>query len=77
MVGSGHVSTPGKENEMPKRRAFAESNTYIVLYYHEGRPDIATFIGAKAAVDGYRFFQSIYGPSTQLLKVVINCGEKV
>ena len=77
MVGSGYISTPGKEDEMPKKRTFPESNTYVVLYYHDGRPDIATYIGAKAAVDGYRFFQSIYGPTTQLLKVVINCGEEI
>lgn len=77
MVGSGFISTPRKEDKMPKKRAFAESNTYVVLFYHDGRPDIATYIGAKAAVDGYRFFQSIYGPTTQLLKVVVNCGEEI
>ncbi len=62
---------------MPKKRAFAESNTYVVLFYHDGRPDIATYVGAKPAVDGYRFFKSIYGPTTQLLKVVVNCGEEI
>lgn len=77
MVGSGHDSTPGKENEMPKKRTFKENNTYVVLYFNEGRPGIATYIGAKAAVDGFRFFQSIYGPTTQLLKVVVNCGEEI
>lgn len=62
---------------MPKKRTFKENNTYVVLYYHDGMPDIATYVGAKAAVDGYRFFQSIYGPTTQLLKVVINYGEEI
>lgn len=62
---------------MPRKRSFKESNTYIVLYYCNGRPDIATYIGANAAVDGYRFFKSIYGPTTQLLKVVVNHGEEI
>lgn len=62
---------------MPKKRTFRENNTYVVLYYHDGIPGIATYVGAKAAVDGYRFFRSIYGPTTQLLKVVINCGEEI
>jgi len=77
VVGSGCVSTPGKENIMPKKRTFAESNTYVVLFYHEGQPDVATFIGARAGVEGYRFFKSIYGPTTQLLKVVVNNGEEI
>ncbi len=62
---------------MPRKRTFAETNTYIVLFYDNGRPDIATFIGAKAAVDGYRFFRDIYGVSTQLLKLVVKSGEEI
>lgn len=62
---------------MPKKPIFKESNNYVVIYYDNGKPHCTEFIGAKVAINGYRFFRNLYGDNCILAKVVLNYGEEI
>ena len=62
---------------MPRKPVFKESNNYIVIWYENGKAHFTEFVGAKCAVDGYRFIRKLHGDDVRLTTVVLNYGEEV
>ena len=61
----------------PTIPAIPESDDYLVTYTVNGEPHWQEFIGARAAVNGYRLLHQFYGDNVRLVRVVFNYGKEV
>ena len=62
---------------MPKKPIFKDSNNYLVIWCEAGKTHFTEFVGAKCAVNGYRFIRKLHGDDVRLTKVVVNYGEEI
>ena len=63
---------------MPKKCTLRETNNYIISYTTpDGRNTWYEVVGAKLAVEEYRYARKLYGDNVRISKVVINYGEEI
>lgn len=62
---------------MPKKPVLPETNEYLVVWSERGIPHWVEYVGAKLAVEGYRYLRTIHGDNCRLVKVVLNYGQEI